>query len=93
MHSGTEAFWKVPEISLPVEQADYRLDLPKLGWIVEGHRDTGEIDVLDRTPLDPYTWSIRIEEMLRRRPLRPSNLEAKYELRRYSSALPFPLQP
>lgn len=99
MHSPSDRFWKAPQVRLPVEQGDYRIDVPKLGWLVEGHHATGEIAVviarneLDRAEIDPYTGSIRLQEILRRKPLRPSNLEAKYKLRRYSSAAPFALQP
>ena len=28
-----------------MERGDFRLDLPKIGWLVEGHQDSGEITI------------------------------------------------
>jgi hypothetical protein len=94
LHPANDPFWNAVEEPLPVEVADYRLDLPRLGWIVEGRQQTGEITLtLPKNPVDiveaePYSW---IRDVLSRRPHRPSNHEIKYESRHYSSAKPFPL--
>jgi hypothetical protein len=80
-----------------VEVADYRLDLPRLGWIVEGRQATGEITItIPKNPVDiveaePYSWVDQTRDAFSRRPRRPSNHEIKYESRHYSSAKPFPL--
>ncbi len=97
LHPPEDAFWTAAEVPLPVEETDYRLDLPRLGWIVEGRHQTGEVVVtiprntLQRAVIEPYSWWIRLKETFRRAPLRPSNHEVKYELRQYSSATPYPL--
>jgi hypothetical protein len=98
MHPAGDRFWAAAPQALPVEESDYRLGLAKLGWIVEGHRKTGEILItIPRNPtdvntIDDYSWTTRVKEMLLRRFLRPSNHEIKYESRHYSSAAPFPLK-
>jgi hypothetical protein len=98
MHPAGDRFWTAAQEPLAVEQSDYRLDLVKLGWIVEGHRESGEIittiprNPVDVTTIDEYSWTMRAEEMFLRSPLRPDNHEVKYESRRYSSASPFPLK-
>lgn len=98
MQPPTAAVWTAPYTSLPVERGDYRLDLPELGWIVEGRRATGEIVI--RVPanpppapaLQPHSALARLAEPVLRRPLRPANGDAKYGAPSYSSREPFPLQ-
>jgi hypothetical protein len=98
LHPPGDAFWQVAEEPLPVETGDYRLDLTSLGWVVEGHHDSGEITITvpDNTDepnsIEPHTWRMRVEEFLLRKPVRPGNHEVKYESRQYSSALPYPLK-
>jgi len=98
MHPAGDRFWSASEEPLPVEESDYRLELSKLGWIVEGHRDRGEIVItIPRNPvevntIDEYSWMMRVQETLLRRPRRPTNSEIKYDSRHYSSASPFPLR-
>jgi len=97
MHPAGDEFWTAAQVPLPVEESDYRLDLPRLGWLLEGRRDTGEIVITiaknsqQVRTLEPYSWRIRLLETLQRAPLRPSNREAKYGSREYSSASPYPL--
>jgi len=97
MHPAGSAFWTAPAQPLPVEQADYRLDLPKLGWIITGTRRTAEIVIsipankAEVISPESYSWAARSWERLLRRPLRPHNHAIKYDLRRYSSTTPFPL--
>jgi hypothetical protein len=98
MHPAGDPFWRATQEPLPVEESDYRLELSKLGWTVEGYRRNGEIIVtIPRNPadvntIDEYSWTMRAKEMFLRRPLRPGNQEIKYESRHYSSASPFPLK-
>jgi hypothetical protein len=97
MHPANGAFWNsVPE-PLPVEVADYRLELLRLGWVVEGRHENGEITITipgnpqDIVEAEPYPWFRRLQDSVSPRPHRPSNHEIKYESRHYSSATPFPL--
>jgi len=98
MHPAGDRFWSASQEPLPVEVSDYRLELSKLGWIVEGQRASGEIvitiprNAAEVAILDEYSWRMRTQETFLRRPVRPGNYEAKYESRHYSSASPFPLQ-
>jgi hypothetical protein len=93
------ALWTAPPRLLPVEAGDFRLDLPALGWIVEGRRETGEIVIrvpANKTPtpaLQPQSAFARLAEPVLRRPLRPANGAAKYGASRYSSREAFPLSP
>jgi hypothetical protein len=93
------AFWTAPEVPLPVEVGDYRLDLPKLGWIVEGRQQTGEITITIprnvQTVIQPEPYSMLIQwgERITRRPMRPKNITAKYGASVYSSLRPFPIIP
>lgn len=97
MHPPGDRFWTAAQLPLPVEESDYRLELSKLGWLVEGHRQSGGITItIPRNPADvnsieEYSWQMRAKEVFVRTPLRPSNHEVKYESRHYSSAAPFPL--
>lgn len=97
MHGRGAAFWTAPEVALPVEVGDYRLDLPKLGWIVSGNRQSGEIAIaIPRNrhraiPLEPCTMRMRWAERIARQPLRPRNLAIKYDAAIYSSLRPFPI--
>lgn len=97
MHARGTAFWTVPDVPLPVEAGDYRLDLPKLGWIVAGRQQSGEITIAvprNRhaaiTP-QPHTMLMRWAERIARQPMRPRNLAAKYDAAEYSSLRPFPI--
>ena len=88
-------FWTAPEVPLPVEVADYRLALDRLGWIVEGNKETREIKI--EIPansetggaIEGYAWWRQLSELLLQRPNRPHNRAAKYERHSYSSAKPF----
>ncbi len=88
-------FWQSAPVRLPIEQGDYELDLPALGWRVVGNSSTQEIAIelpgndIDTAVLDPWTLKRRLESFVRRGPNRPANRRAKYDLSRYSSARPF----
>jgi hypothetical protein len=93
---GDAPFWRSAGEPLPVERGDFTLPLRVPGWTLVAQRATAEVaierktgyerveDVLQRYP----AWRRLIDRLLRRA-RRPSNLLAKYELRRYSSARPF----
>jgi hypothetical protein len=95
MAKPTEPFWTAKSCPLPVETADYRLDLPRLGWSVTGEHATGEIVIeIDRNPetvatVKGHSPARKLLETLLRRPMRPSNATLKYKLRRYSALQPF----
>jgi hypothetical protein len=97
MHPPADAFWSAPQQPLPVEIDDYRLELTKLGWVVNGTRRNNEITITvvgnptDVNTIDEYTWAMKVRELFAREPLRPHNHEVKYESRHYSSASPYPL--
>lgn len=97
MHPSRGPFWTAAATPLPVEVADYVLDLPELGWVVEGDSKSLEIRIrVVRNAnavhgLKPYGWKNELLEFVRRKPQRPKNHAAKYESAVYSSARPFPL--
>jgi hypothetical protein len=97
MHPAGDEFWTAAPQPLPVEEADYRLELSKLGWIVEGRRDSGEIRLTivrnerDVTAVEEYSWLDRARDVFSSVPHRPENYEIKYDSRHYSSAAPFPV--
>jgi hypothetical protein len=98
MHPVGDEFWAATEQPLPVEVADYHLELSKLGWIVEGRRKSGEITLaIPKNPQDvssaeAYSWFDRAQDVFSTTPHRPENYAIKYDSRHYSSASPFPLQ-
>ena len=97
MHPAADEFWTATEQPLPVEVADYRLELSKLGWIVEGRRQSGEITLTipknlhDVASVETYSWFRKIQDRFSTVPHRPENYEIKYDSRHYSSAAPFPV--
>ena len=86
-----------PEEPLPIEVADYRLELTRFGWIVEGQHTSGDITITvlknreDVNSIDDYSWKMKLKEFFLRMPERPGNYEIKYDSRHYSSSAPFPL--
>jgi hypothetical protein len=91
-------FWTDAPAPLPVESGNFVLELPRLGWKITGQHSSGEIviEIPRNEPgavvVEPYTWANRAVEILSRKPHRPSNHEAKYGAREYSSARPFVLE-
>lgn len=98
LHPPGSAYWTVPDQPLPVEIGDYRLELPELGWRVEGEHATGDIRIVipanagQRPALKPYTWRHRLVELRYQRAYRPSNHDAAYDAEVYSALDPYPLQ-
>jgi hypothetical protein len=99
MHPAGDEFWSATERPLPVEEADYRVELSKLGWTVEGRRKSGEITLTiaknmhDVDTAEAYSWLSRAQDVFSSVPHRPDNYAIKYDSRHYSSAAPFPLKP
>jgi hypothetical protein len=92
------AFWTAREEKLPVEVADYDLDLGRIGWKVSGRVASGDVTIeipANRAidlPIVAYSPLRRVLEMVLMRPLRPYNHAVQYEQRYYSAVDPFPLR-
>lgn len=90
-------FWKADPSPLPVELSNYRLDLMRLGWVVEGKQSTGEIVVhqitidpkIAQPDIEPYSLWARLKAQIFHRPFRPLNFNAKYRGRSYHATHPF----
>jgi hypothetical protein len=81
-----------------VETGDYTLELPELGWRLEGERETGEIRIIiaanagQRPALQRYGWRHRLMEWRSQRASRPNNRNAAYNAEVYSALAPYPLR-
>jgi hypothetical protein len=89
-------FWKDTAGSLPVEEADYKLEVPAIHWTITGDRSTGTIRVnragftdVAKIQLNPYGAVRQLASAFLWRPFRPENSRAKYDQKLYSSAQPF----
>lgn len=95
MASPSDAFWTSAGQPLPVETSDYRLELPKLDWTVQGYQATQDIEITigananDVVAVSAYSIYRQVMEAMVHRPLRPKNFELKYKLRKYSAIHPF----
>ncbi|QOZ66947.1 DUF2264 domain-containing protein [Bradyrhizobium arachidis] len=98
LHNDPDSFWKSKEQPMPIELGSFHIELPRLGWILNGNHSTGEItiEILSNTKVNPpcadYGLSRRLAELVSRRPRRPNNHAAQYEARMYSTARPYPLR-
>lgn len=98
LHPPGSAFWTTLELPLPVERGDFRLDLPELGWVIEGEQATRDIRIVipanagQHPVLQPYGWKHRLMELRRQRASRPNNRAAAYDAESYSVLDPFPLR-
>ena len=98
LHPPGLSFWTAPELPLPVERGDFRLDLPELGWVIEGEQASGDIRIVipanagQHPTLTPYRWKHRLMELRRQRAGRPNNRTAAYDAESYSVLDPFPLR-
>lgn len=87
-------FWQNRQGALPVENADYTLAFPKLGWTITGRSSDQEIVVrIDgREPkpakLEGYPFWHRYVEWFFKRPYRPKNNAVRYDLGVYSALRP-----
>jgi hypothetical protein len=97
LHGADDPFWAGQPSALAVEESDFLLELPGLGWRVIGDHASGNVVIeipansVESIELEPMTRPRRLEEFLTRRPQRPLNRRAKYDQARYSSARPFML--
>lgn len=97
LHPLGAPFWADEPSPLPVETRNYRISLPKLGWIVEGTRSNGEIVIRQsrvktgtpRPQLKDYDTLAKIKAWLFHRPFRPANHAAKYGRAEYRATTPF----
>jgi hypothetical protein len=95
MASPSDAFWTSAPEPLPVETSDYRLDLPKLDWTVQGTKATQDIEITiganANNVVTVSTFSIyqRVVETILERPMRPENFQIKYRLHKYNALRPF----
>lgn len=98
LHPPGSPYWTAAEQPLPVEVGDYRLDLPELGWVIEGDQASGDIRIIiplnrgNHPALIPYTSQHRLGELRRRRAYRPDNHAAAYDAEIYTAAAPYPLK-
>jgi hypothetical protein len=90
------SFWTAPEEALPVEQGDYTIAVPDIGWQIVGCHETGEVKIVKMkrpdTPsrkADAFTFLRRTLAAVSGTPLRPMNRHIKYDLAEYSSLRPF----
>ncbi|HXW70606.1 MAG TPA: DUF2264 domain-containing protein [Methylocella sp.] len=90
----TDKFWQDAPASLPVEIGDYRLEFPKLGWVITGNQATKDITITiskntnDNVYVEPFSDYRKLFEELMHRPMRPSNEDLKYTLHAYSAKTP-----
>ncbi len=96
MHPDNDPFWDTPEVPLPVEQNDFVLDFPKLGWIIAGEKETQNISItiknntLSEATAEDAPLHKKILSWLSHRPMRPGNHAIKYDLHKYEARNPFP---
>ena len=97
LFAADDPFWSVQPGRLPVEEHDYQIELPLLGWRVTGEQRSGNITIeilaneTGRRAPEQYTWTDRVTELMTHQSRRPHNHEVKYESRTYSVIAPFPL--
>jgi len=93
--SPSDAFWTSATQPLPVENSDYRLELPKLDWTVQGTQATHDIEITigantnNVVTVSPYSIYRRAMEAIIHRPMRPENWKLKYSLSKYNAIHPF----
>ena len=86
-------FWIAPEEPLPVEQANYTVTIPAIGWTIEGRRPdkivihTGSTISSAKLEQEPVWWAVL--DTLLGKAHRPENMSAKYNLAAYRSDHPF----
>jgi hypothetical protein len=87
-------FWNAPPDPLPVEHGDYHIEIPPVGWTIEGRCDSGEIVIRRKGKVEAAPFlALPAERLLQGldgpEPDRPENLRARYFRSEYSSARPF----
>ncbi len=87
-------FWTDAQRPVPIERGSYHLELPKLGWTIDGSHPSRDISIrvagngATSARLAPMDVRRRLKETLLARPFRPENPTVKYQLSRYSAATP-----
>jgi hypothetical protein len=89
-------FWQAPQEKLPVEQNDYEILIPEIGWKIKGEIKSGNVRIIKTTPCRNASRRMKQETILRKvagkvfgRPFRPNNTYFKYCLVEYNSSCPF----
>jgi hypothetical protein len=87
-------FWTAPELALPVEQSDFSFTIPSRHWEISGSQYNREVIIKTkynnpkRIQYANYTLLHFLSEKIFRKPFRPQNWSAKYEMETYSSKNP-----
>jgi hypothetical protein len=95
MASPSDSFWTSAAQPLPVETSDYRLDLPKLDWTIQGTQATRDIEITigantnNVVRVSAFSIYRQVMEAILHRPLRPNNFQLKYGLSKYNAIHPF----
>jgi hypothetical protein len=87
-------FWAAPLQPLPIEEKDYSLSIPSIGWRVEGRQATGEIVIrregkVDHARFERLSWRERLRALRGFPAERRANNRARYLRAEYSSTRPF----
>ena len=84
--------WNADEEKLPVEVADYSLENPTIGWLIQGNQGTGNITLKilankshNRISLKQYSLKNQLKEIFFQRPFRPKNQDMLYKNHTYST--------
>jgi hypothetical protein len=95
MASPSDSFWTSAAQPLPVETSDYRLDLPKLDWTIQGTQATRDIEITigantnNVVRVSAFSIYRQVMEAILHRPMRPNNFQLKYGLSKYNAIHPF----
>ncbi|QPB22385.1 DUF2264 domain-containing protein [Rhizobium sp. 007] len=94
MRPAGNPLWNTPYGLLPVESSDFQLRYAKLGWVIEGKQQSGEIVVRipanegKKPALEEIGWWRKAISWIVGRPWRPYNHGIKYEMPQYSNLQP-----
>lgn len=87
-------FWTASELPLPVEKSDFRMFVPSMNWEIMGYQHNHEVIISPKYNSEKeidysnYTKLHVLAEMLFRKPFRPQNWSAKYDMASYTSRDP-----
>jgi hypothetical protein len=89
-------FWTSAPMPLPVEQSDFKVVIPAIGWEIEGNHETHNITLhtvskasSKELVLTPHTLVDQLIEFFTCKAHRPKNFDVKYLLPAYHSNPPF----
>jgi hypothetical protein len=91
-------FWTAPLQPLPIEEKDYSLSIPPIGWRIEGRHSTGEIVIrregkVQHARFERLTLRERLRAVIGLPAERHANNTARYLRPEYSSTRPFWREP